>query len=203
MFGWNKDPQLTDACICWEETGLFEVCAMCHLCWWTSTQITVHVLFHVAAGIMLTRSNLQILLSVLVLFLLWKETQGRCSYCASSVCSQTGMSQGWTLFKYIFINTACFRCIFHRNFQCSELLLLHSSTWTSINFTCIGNVTGPGTTEHPISHYTMLQPITQVPARALSRRNVVGLDGIGAQHITPIMNKGKSTISISSSNVQP
>ena len=65
------------------------------------------------AGAMLTKAKPLFLLSLLLLFCLWKETQGRCSSCPSNGCSQTGMSQGWALFKMhvyrLLTNSAAFR----------------------------------------------------------------------------------------------
>ena len=50
-------------------------------------------------GDMLSNAKLLFLLSLTLLFLLWKEAQGRCSSCPSNGCSQTGMSQGYAFIK--------------------------------------------------------------------------------------------------------
>ena len=55
--------------------------------------------FSLTFGDMLSKDKLAVLLSLIMLFLLWKETQGRCSSCPSNGCSQTGMSQGWAVIE--------------------------------------------------------------------------------------------------------
>ncbi len=46
------------------------------------------------AGAMSIKANVPFLLSLVLLVILWKETQGRCSSCPSNDCLQTEMSQG-------------------------------------------------------------------------------------------------------------
>ena len=129
---------------------------------------------------MLGDIKLPFLLSLFLLFLLLKETQGRCSSCPSSACSQTGMLQGWAFFT---IKYRLFTYIHACWFQTMRTYWL---------LYCAGSVTLQDTTGHHIATPTMWQPITQEQVRAPLPINVVdgGVEG-GVPDTTPITTKGE------------
>ena len=64
---------------------------------------------------MLGEIKLPFLLSLVLLFFLWKEAQGRCSSCPNNACPQTGMSQGWAFFKWYNHNSHIFMPAYFRH----------------------------------------------------------------------------------------
>ena len=155
---------------------MLPVCA----CNWSSTQaLSIFSSFYsLNFGDMLSNIKLLFLLSLALLFLLWKEAQGRCSSCPSNGCSQTGMSQGCAFIKDV---------RFWRYWMMSVFWDLHVVT----SLHCAGNVTEPDTTLHPTRPPTMWQHIiTKEPVRAPLPTNVAFGIGSGAQDTTLFTTEG-------------